>query len=67
MYYPRLSEEALHSVTRTGAGLLSSTRCELLFDAGTFFLLTSDFFSMTLSPYGTRLTNPLNHQSAIAQ
>jgi hypothetical protein len=55
MYYPCLSPEALHSVTRTAAGLLSSTRCELLFDAGTFFLLTSDFFSMTLSPGGTRL------------
>jgi hypothetical protein len=58
MYFPRFSPEALHSSTRTRAGLLRSTRRELLLDAGTFFLLTSDFFSMTLSQCGTRLTSP---------
>jgi hypothetical protein len=37
-----------HVSTRTGAGLLRSTRRELLLDAGAFFLLTSDFFSIVL-------------------
>jgi hypothetical protein len=48
-YFPRLSPEAIN--TRTGAGLLRSTRrewMEFLLDAGAVFLMTSDFFFTTL-------------------
>jgi hypothetical protein len=67
MSFTRLSPDALHRSTRTGAGLLRSTRCELLLDAGTFFLPTSDFFSMTLLLVEGVSPSALTHQSAIAR
>jgi uncharacterized C2H2 Zn-finger protein len=45
----------LHVSTRTGAGLLRSTRCELLLAAGAIF---SDFFSIELQfSFRRRLAN----------